>query len=865
MNTQIISQVNSVEDSGNVPFVDQTSSITTGNEIIAFSTVEAPTLETIPIPRDISNNSLSLLEEGRDHSLKDILTREYVFDDFIIVSGGTAGAILKTWSPLNSFLSQPNVIDKISGFAFFRCNLIVRLEFTTLPTITGGIMLSFYPDITQDALSGRTETRLQLSQVPNIQQSLTTAVSMKMKIPWISPFYGRDLVNGFGNLGWLILSRLTPSTTDSVAVRAYVSAEPDSIHLQYPTFGELQTTIAQKKQVIQRTLMNLRDAGLSKKELLDLLPTTEGKGRATEAAELSCNGVISGVLNAGSKIATVASGIPVIGSVAAAAAPLLGIGATIAGLFGYSKPIDDKPIRAFKWKPGDAQLTNEGVLPSHQFTINQACSVTADNFPFGSEVDEMAIEAIMKSPNIIGSFDITTANPARFVLYQRHLNLAQFQVVNTSDIIPSHQMWISSLFNQWNASLNFDFDVYLTHFHRVKLRFIVLPNVYLSNQVGTILNANFDINKASSAVVEFSGDNTNWSLRVDPRSNTTMKNTPSAYNAASIAPSLTILNSNLNTVQTSYGTLLVIIEVPLKASSNVSSTIPCVINFSADNVELTNPVVTLPLLPTTQGSLNTLGTAYAKMSRSERMVRGSDHLQSNSVGINNRKNIELCAGDACIHLRNILNAFSAFYPTVEFSGPLGPTTNSVITIRPSVRRATTDPGNSYPLSPGISGFKIDLIDYLIKGYAFFKGSVNLRIAIQSTSQTVVGTLGMTNANTPNYQVNAIPEADGVSIGGNITTYLMGSRVIPIHANEAVVDLNVPYYQTYHISRSNFNSILPTYGENQSNYIVYAARTGMSQQVDIFRSAGDDFRMGFLMSLPVFRFPQARAFNFPTSV
>jgi hypothetical protein len=816
------------EEHGIVPFIDATVPITSGSEIIAFSTVETPQQETVVAPQDITEETLTVLEEGRDHSIKDIFCREYIIADFTIPVGGTNGQILQQWDVLALFLAQANVHDKLSGFAFFKSNLVLRLEFSTVPTVSGGVMLSFYPDIAPAALIGRTESRLQLSQVPNVQQSLTTAVSMKMRIPWISPFYGRDVVNGFGSIGTVILSRLVPSAIDSVAVKAYISAEESSVHVQYPTTGVPAATFSTRKARARRALLQLEgsdDVQVFKMiEQLDKLPETQSEALSMQ------KGAISGILNKGQAVAKIATGIPKIGAVAAAAAPLLGIAGKLAAMFGLSKPLNDQPVRAIKYKPGDGHLANEGVLPSHTLTLNQGCSVSSENNPFGSAADEMALSAIMKSPNIIGSFSVSTANPARFVLYQSALNLTKFETVGvlTPDHIRmTHQTWVASLFNQWNASLIFGFDAYLTHFHRVKLRFIVLPNVYPSDLTGAVLPSSFDLNLASSAVVEFSGDNVNYTIEIDPRSNTGMKLMPSSAGATAN----TVMNWQIqsNFVQCSYGTLLVMVEVPLKATSNVANTVHFTTSFSADNVELTNPVSGLTFFPLTQ-SESTLGTAYTKETRSEMMVRNTSTLSSNSVDINSEMNIKLCAGDSAISLRNLLNAFTVFTPTLAVAA------TGSLRLRPFVRRSFGD-------SPS----NIDLFDYLTKGYAFFKGSMNVRLALSDTPTSgCAGKLGLISA--WNQQAPGVTPVVGFSVGVTPNAG-PGTRCVPIAASEAVVDVSVPYYQAWHITRSLQNGSTGVYGEMYENGLIYGADT--SQSIQVYRAIGDDFRMGFLMSLPEF--------------
>jgi len=825
------------------PFVDPSVPITTGNEIVAFSTVDAPLQETVPAPKAIDKRVVSNMMEGREHTILDILSREYAFYDGSIPIGGAPGDIINTWDVTSSFLAQPNVRDKLRGFAYFKASLAVRFEFSTLPTNQGGIMLSYYADLDPLILATRTTSIMKLGQVPNRQMSLTTAETLNIHTPWISPFYGRDLVGGYGSNGTIIMSRLTPSAGSTVSFRAYVSAIRDSIELNYPTTGDLVTTVQDQIDDIQERLTILKE--MDPEAFKKMFPTTQNKkrrtgvvseGHITESQPMEKGGAISGILGTGAKIATLASGIPVIGAAAAVAAPLLNIGAKLAGMFGFSKPCSDTPVQAIKWKPGDSHLTNEGVLPAHQFSINMNNLVSGSDVPFGSQADEMATEAIMNVPNIINTFTVTTSQTPRTVLAVHRLNLAQFNQIGPigdNVIEVTHQMWLSQLVQMWLADLVFSFDVYLTHFHRVKLRFVVLPNVYPALTIGAPLPATFDINKATSAVVEFSGDNANYDLIIPPRSTTALKMTLSSGAGAAAAPSLATLIAGANTVQNSYGTLIVMVEVPLKASDSVATSVTFVTSFSAEKVNLTNPATGLMMIPNTQ-SKNTLGTDFEKQSRSERMIDATLGLISNSVNVDMEKNIEVAAGDRVIHLRNLMNAFSLFYDDLEVNGA------NNLTVLANVSRNRN--------GTGVPQDRIDLMDYLQCGYAFKKGSVNIRMSTNLTS----GRFARVAFSTTNQFAATTLLNDGTGIA-NLTpcgAIRAGTRIIPVFAEEGAVDFSVPYYQQTHmVPYSGNNSGGRIYGRQSPAHLIM--KLDSSQTLTFWRSAGDDFRMGFLLGLPNF--------------
>lgn len=849
-------QSQEAEHTGDVPFLDATAPTTTGNEIVAFSTVESPMLETVPMPADLPEQTIGNVLEGREHTILDVLCREYAFEDFEIPIGGLPGQILKTWDMFEIFLAQPNVFDKVSGFAFLRTDLVLRLEFTTLPTVVGGVMLSYFPDINLQQLASRTQSLLQLSQVPNLQQSLTTAVSMKMHVPWISPVFARDLLSGQGGVGTVILSRLTPSSGNRVNVKAYISADKESLKLQYPvnSIPKVPASFLRERILQYVTKYNESDSKTTFVLKENELPVKQSKGKpkqsgapATESTQMQKKGTISGLLSTTSKLAMVASAIPGIGEAAAVAAPLLKLGSSLAGAFGLSKPVSDKPVRAIKWKPASDALTSEGVLDCHEFTINKSVGVDAQERPFGSEIDEMTVEAIMKVPNIISTFNVSIAMPSRFVVYKRSLNLIQLNPFGvTSGAYLTHQAWLTTLFKQWIANLNFDFDCYMTHFHRVKLRFIVLPGVYDTPAVGTLLPASFDINKVSSAVVEFSGDNINWSIRIEPRLMTAMKLT--TYRIPIPAAGLTLMDDYIdstNNISSSYGTLLVAIEVPLQASATVANNIDFVVSFSADDAKLACPHLAPVFLPTLQSNESTLGTAYAKMSRSERMVRGSDMLTSNSVPQTSTTALGISVGDHFLHLRNLMNSYMT---TTLPIGMARAGTTGTLFYRPTFFRY-------YNTGPLEINTNIDYLDYFSKGFAFFKGGINVRLVPfgnlipQNIGYLIMGYEGY----------NQLGMSD--VLPNNSRGYLLMNgrelnrciRCIPVHSSEASIDATIPYYQPLHMRRAFqdpvFNSSTPDEPFVREPFLMFIAKTDLELQV--YRAAADDFRMGFLFSLPPF--------------
>ena len=80
---------------------------------MTFATSQVPIVESLPMEQDLGPKESQNFKEGRDHSILDILTREYLITTTVIPVGGESGEQLYLIDPIEQFLSQSNVHDKI--------------------------------------------------------------------------------------------------------------------------------------------------------------------------------------------------------------------------------------------------------------------------------------------------------------------------------------------------------------------------------------------------------------------------------------------------------------------------------------------------------------------------------------------------------------------------------------------------------------------------------------------------------------------------------------------------------------------------------------------------------------------------------
>lgn len=791
--------------------------------------------------QDLGSRETQNFQEGRDHSIHDILTREYLVMTTVIPVGGDPGEQLYLIDPMEMFLSQVNVHDKIKGFAFLRTHLKVRFEFTVAPKTSGGIIIALYADMTDEAIASRTKRLVQISQTPHMKVSLTTSQTVSINVPWISAFLSRNLQSGTGKPGKLYIGRLTPLDIGTVKMNVYIQADNKTLKLEYPTIGAPLTSEAFLRKRVDDANRELRAMVARNRKLhppvQSSAPSTPVRRiqqqlpqkHVSEASNMRKDGIVSAVLREGAQVATTASGLPMVGNLASTVAPLLKAGADTASALGYSKPTLDSPVVAVKWKPGDGQLSAQTAINDHVYTLDQENVIATDYSLFGTELDEMSVDYIMRTPNILDDhiFKISDDQVPNQVLAVFPLTINH--VIQGDDgLYLTHQAWVSSTCQNWNAQLHFDLDVFLTMFHNVKLRTIVAPNDHGTYAVGDIMDKDV-VNLAMSSVVQFTGDKANQQVTANLMSNTAMKYVASPFIADGTGSGYEYLVAKQKTEFCSYGTLYILVEVPLEVTADVAHTIYCVPSFHATDVMLSNPSTLINYLPKKHSSSGSLITSFDNSSRSATQTRSSPISSGPSVPIDGKRNLEISMGDHFSHLNKVLMSYLPFSPTKSFSD------TEALVVNPYQFRATED--SDY----------IDLVDYFAPGYGFYTGQMALRM-ITHEKQGFIGESFIMSSFANQYYKNTSPT--GFKRLDNAGYLTPGVRCIPHFAQEGAIDANVPYYQAFNISRVSHPDTFASWNDGQLPIHWYFKST-TNQKIKVFRAIKDKFRFGFLTSLPPF--------------
>lgn len=767
-------------------------------QITTLDTVTALQEESVPRNIELNLEEMKTMKEAREHTIKDVLCRMYAIRDINVPAGGTTGTPIVELDLLAELLSQNNISAKLEGFAIMRTNLIVTIVTRTLATTSGGLMASFYPQFSD--ITNRNRNVLQNSQTPNKRINLAGSEGIRMKVLFISAFYGRNLITDSGNIGHFVLKQLTQLNINATGLRIYIQADKDNVTVEYPTFAvgantlrniELRLSDLQQEQAqaLRRVQIDAVNMNQLRREINERLPM----GVREDLPDL------------------------------------------IPRVHMMKKTVSSGPVKSVKWQPGMNHLNKDGVDITHSLAMTRLNTVNRMIGQYGSGFDEMTIDHISKSQQLIAVKRVLTSYVANRVVYARPCSLVDF-LEDNGDIFLTHQTWLAMKAQKWSAKLHFEITAYINNFHSVTLRAIFNPNDTGDYNEGDILNYN-NINKAKSYVMEFDGQRMINQFVVEPALTTALKNVPT--------PRSNSVDANVNDwlascfdEECSYGMFYLVIEVPLHATAQVAPFFDFTVDFHTTEMLLGDPCEFDQLLPSVHMMKSGLTAEVAETShqqnRSE-VFENAGESRENALNTKKQQTIQTCLGDSIEHISDLLSVFTPFCPIKQVQN------GQALQINPFIFRVLNDMAVSEQFHNS------DSIDYFAAGFGYYQGGMDVRIGKTTEQQGPFGELMLTSARNMSVPISSTSGTGTAIITAPISAR-SGCRVIPLYKEECIPQVEVPYYQPFHIARvTNTNSF------NSGNQPkIMLLRPYNTEYYRIFRAARKDFSFGFLTALPPFK-------------
>nr|ULF99868.1 MAG: hypothetical protein 2 [Cripavirus sp.] len=766
---------------------------------------------------------MECVNDGRTHNIISFLERPLMMTTAAWAVATAPGTVLQSYELPWDMLFKDMYKTKVDRFYGFRADCMIRVQVNSQPFQAGRLLLSWIPAYrylgnkqqyyASSTTSAATNVKFlpAITGSPHVDLDLSTCTEATMCVPYISPYSFSELTNGIGSMGRFQLVVYSPlsdvSGTGTVDYTVFMNFK--NIQLRYPTGLPLTATAQVGSEAVE-------EAG--------------GAGIVTSTA---------------SAISTALGAVTDIPGISQFAQPALWISrgiADVARQFGWSKPTSIEAPHVTKLSTTRFMANSDGVDTSHMLSLLSTNALETDASLFRTNVDEMSLSHVTRTPSYYTRFSWSTSSAAGSVLFSAPITPNFYRhTISATQYAPTTLAYTSAAFRQWRGGINFTFKFVKTKFHSGRVRIIYVPGDY-SN--GTALPSNFDIDA-------------NYSTIVDLRSDTDVE-----FNVPFVAIQQWLLVDNAfpGTARTNFfstGNIYMVVLNELRAVSTVQGSIDILTEVgAAADFELSIPrlpsiypsdVTFPPPAPAATNIVDKLIKAAAQVGESEGLMAPQEVVQavgavtpsltSNEVTGTNYVGGAITVGEKASSIRQVVKRFHKVYSDAANGNLI----TGSYQIQPSKVNSPLSSGTTLPRS-------IDMYDYFSYLYAFFRGSFRFKV-LPYDSQIFAARIRLlpeqllTAGASPVDFVNSLqPE------------YFTAADVYMPRNIEGVFEFQVPHYSRYPIlpiiAGGNINSDLfqRNFTEvdlSTSGTVVLTDRT----RVAVYRAVGDDFSFNQLLGAP----------------
>jgi len=769
-------------------------------QIVNFEDEGPHPVETLASRVEPPSSALASARETRDHSIKDIVGRPYYMYTTSWHIEDQPGAQLAHFILPADLLAVPTVKEKLQGFAFFRGGVKLTIEVNAQPFQQGRLIAVFHPGITDtNAVVNLTH----LTGYPLREIDIQTAQTMSIDVPFVAPVSHINLVKSWGNIGSVSLyvyGQLAGGTTEVEIAFWLQFTDPDP---QVPT-----AVLAQ--------------------------------GLGIERSKAS-NGPISQVATSVSSIAKIASAIPGIGVAAGVVNTVSSAVASVASIFGWSKPINENPVALMQQNPGRYFNNFNGMDNSKTLALDHNNAIEQYEGLYGSKVDEMSLQYIVQTPNYFRTVKwTTTAEAGSYITtIPVHPNYYSPLVIDSTSLPPTqyrnptHLSFVCSSFSRWRGDITFRFKFVKTKFHSGRLRISFIPqldSVYDSLPV-------LDLNRAYSTIIDIR-NRSEFDFEV-----------PFVYPQpwADCSNPQNTLNPNANPHLGLTGFVVVDVINKLVAPSDiVSPSIDLIIEVCAGkDFEVAVPKqpyyapVPYPLARRPPPPIVKAQSLFLE-SRSEAQTTDSHTpLFETQRNANEGAADALSIGERIVSLRQLFQRFQIV------SRPTTPTTpTQALQIIPM---ATVNPPKFYEAQPALN-----YMDYFLTLYAFYRGSMRTKI-IANYDTRMINQVGVSLYEDYPLHSDTVFESLQTKPTG------LPPQTVHFPSLEGIVENSIPFYNSYSLNYTPFYQRAAVINTYDAQAFVRSKTPGISidnvpvnagSSFSIARAIGEDFTAGFLLGAPL---------------
>lgn len=704
-------------------------------------------------------------------------------------------------------------MNKIEGYNLFRGTAHLKLTVNATPFHQGRLILHFLPNILltdTDELLLHNNNLLQKSNHPNVTLDMRDT-SAELIVPYITPatYYALPAHGGYrADWGTFFVDVLAPLVTGPSGLQSvdctlflYFS----DVELSAPFIAESSAGGGRYRR--DHTFIN----------------TTQ-----SEEAKEASKGFLSKVVDTGKVVNNVLSNVPGWSIVSKPLDSILDAGSSILGAFGLSKPINLDKVTNVSTNPYRNMMNSSGVNNSSIMALNADAHLEVPSNFAGATVDEMSFNFLKGIPTYVGSFNITTVQPADTLVHTIRVN-PSFQVIDqtTTGAVGVTETatfgplgYLSQFFALWKGGITYTFKFIKTDFHSCRLLFTFLPC-----QEPTAVANNQESDYCLREIVD---------IRTDSEISITVPYmVPTPYLPIHDA-------TGLQEYRTISGVLLVRILNPLRAPETCAAGFTTLVYSSAasdfEYAMVSNMATGVPFIP--QGSQTAVDNYIAN---------------SRSTSVSSVHNT-MVLGDRFDSIKQFFNILCPLKVSTDLTDDFGIYPFSYGTNKMLVASQSTLVR---------SGYGADYVTLLSLGYSLCRGGMRLMIPARSSSSTdmIVTALYPIGPSEPivttnETEWNVIPSlftwpwAGG---GAEFSPYSAAGLCSLLPPNIGQTDVTVPSGSVCALRRIRGFYFSPDVNSNpvhdfdQPRYKVHVS--GNLAPQGVYRSGADDYVVGYFIGFP----------------
>jgi len=374
--------------------------------------------------------------------LGDYLSRPVNIGTFTWAVGADLVQIFEPW---DLFFSHPSVKKRLDNYNLLRCKLKVKFVINGTPFHYGRAICSYQPwhdfNEVDKIVIGDNSNIIQYSQRPHIFLDPAKGQGGCLCLPffhldnWIHVTERSDFQE-MGQIRIDSINNLLHANQGTDPITVSVFAWADDVQLVGPT---------------------LSLAAQSKDEFAD-------------------SGPVSKVASQVADVANLLSTVPVIGPFAMATSLASGAVASIARLFGFSRPRIITTITRMKRLVYGEMATTDSHDPSITLAVTSKQELTIDPRTVGlSDIDELSIAFLTGKESFLDTFSWNVATSADSLLWTIPVTPLVGRITGVTQYHMTPMMFTSLFFKEWSGSIIYRFQVVASSFHRGRLRFVFDP------------------------------------------------------------------------------------------------------------------------------------------------------------------------------------------------------------------------------------------------------------------------------------------------------------------------------------------------------------------------------------------------------